>query len=140
MHSAYGTRLLSIGEIFDRAVHLTIANVLPLAALVGVVALPVQAFADWLDRDELSLYFGAVGKIVSDPRMFANYLTLIQGPHSHNPWTIVLLSLATLLPASLAVAAASIASEKFLNGEKIHFEEAYRSAIRRWRPSSVRAS
>jgi hypothetical protein len=77
MHSGYGTRLLSIGEIFDRAVHLTIANLLPLAAIVGLVAVPVRAIADWIGRDGLSRSFGAAGKIVADPRS-ASTLQLVQ--------------------------------------------------------------
>jgi len=134
MHSGYGTRLLSIGEIIDRAVHLTIANLLPLAAIIGLVDVPVRAIADWLDRDDLSHYFGAVGKIVADPRMFTSYFTLIQSPHSQSPWNTLLWVLASFLPLSLAVAAASIASEKILLGERLKVGAAYSSAIRRLGP------
>jgi|GEM_PF-4884879 len=134
MHSGYGTRLLSIGEIFDRAVHLTIANLLPLAVIVGLVALPAHAIADWVERDELSRYFVTVGKIVADPRMFANFGVLIQGPHLLNPWIAVLWNLVTLFPVSLATAAASIATQELLKGEKPSFGRAYLSAIRRVAP------
>jgi hypothetical protein len=131
MHSAYGTRLLSIGEIFDRAVHLTIANLLPLAAIVGLVAAPVRAAADWIDRDELSHYFGALGKMVADPRMFANYFTLIQDPHGGINWFGQAWFLATLLPLTLAIAAASIASETLLKGDRTTLGAAYSSAVQR---------
>jgi hypothetical protein len=135
MHSAHGTRLLSIGEIFDRAVHLTVANLLPLAAIVGLVAVPTRAVADWMDRDALSRSFGAEGKIVVDPRLLVNYFTLIRDPHAHSfNWPALLWVVASLLPLSLAVAAASIASQAFLNGERPELGAAYRSAIRRLAP------
>jgi hypothetical protein len=135
MHSAYGARLLSIGEIFDRAIHLTVANVLPLVAIVGLVAVPIRAIADWVDRDALNRSFRVYGQIVADPRLLASFFTLNRDPHPHPfNWWSVLWSLASLFPLSLAVAAASIASQKFLNGERTVLGSAYLTAIRRLAP------
>ncbi|HEY7982196.1 MAG TPA: hypothetical protein VID19_12005 [Candidatus Eremiobacteraceae bacterium] len=135
MHSAYGTRQLSIGEIFDRAIHITIANLLPLAAIVGLVDVPIRAIADWLDRAALSRSYGAYGKIVADPRLLASFLTLTRDPHAHpfNWWTL-LWTLVALFPLSLAVAAASIASQEFLRGDTPKLGAVYRSAIGRLGP------
>jgi hypothetical protein len=134
MHAPYGTRLLSIGEIFDRAVHITIANLMPLAAIVGLAAVPVHAIADWIDRAELSRDFGAAGKIVANPRLFGDYFSLARDPHPHFDWFGMLWFVASIFPTSLAIAAASIASQEFLNGEKPTFGAVYRSAIRRLVP------
>lgn len=135
MHSAHGTRLLSIGEIFDRAVHVTIANLLPLVAIVGIVAVPVRAIADWISRDALTRYFGAEGRIVADPRLFTNFLDLIRDPDPHSfNWPSQIWLVASLFPMSLAIAAASIASLTFLNGERPALGAAYRFAIRRLAP------
>jgi hypothetical protein len=135
MHSALGPRLLTIGEIFDRAVHLTIANILPLVAIVGLVTVPIRAIGDWLDRDALNQSFSVDGKIVADPRLIANYFTLIRDPHAHSTfWSGQLWFFASLFPLSLAIAAASIATQIFLNGEKAELGAAYRSALRRLGP------
>jgi hypothetical protein len=132
MHAPYGTRLLSIGEIFDRAVHIAIANLLPLAAIVGLAVVPVRAIGDWLDREQLNLTFGAYGKIVANPKLFTNFLSLAHDPHAHPfNWSPVFWSVASVFPLSLAAAAASIASQKFLNGEIPTFGAAYRSAMGR---------
>jgi hypothetical protein len=134
MHSAHGTRLLSIGEIFDRAVHVTIANLLPLAAIVGLVDVPARAILDWINRDSYNRAFGALGKIVADPRMLPEYAALTRGPHPYNPWIVPIWILATLLPLSLATAAASIASEKFLTGGRPMLGKAYQLTFRRLAP------
>jgi hypothetical protein len=135
MHSAYGTRLLSIGEIFDRAVHVTIANLLLFVAIIGVVEVPARAVIDWTSRAGLSRSFGVEGKMVADPRLLINYFTLMNDPHATAVnWSGLLWYLASLLPLSLAVAAASIASLQFLSGEMPKMRVAYRSAIRRLAP------
>lgn len=135
MHSAYGTRLLSIGEILDRAVNLTIANLLPLAAIVGLVHVPVRAVTDWLDRDQWVRYFGALGKIVEDPRLLPYFFALIRDPHptSFN-WPFMLWIIAAQFPLSLAFAAASIASLEFLDGGRPRVGTTYRTAVNRFAP------
>src|SRR5471030_2752433 len=98
MHSAYGTRLLSIGEIFDRAVHLTIANLLLLTAIVGVVEVPARALIDWMSRGGLSRSFVIDGRIIADPRLLADYFTLIRDPNPHVNWPVLVWYLAALFP------------------------------------------
>jgi hypothetical protein len=135
MHSAYGTRLLSIGEIFDRAVHLTIAKLVPLAAIVGVVNVPTRAIADWIDRDGLARYFVVDGKIVADPRLLADYFALMRDPNAHLfNWPDQIWFMVSLFPMALSFAAASIASREFLNGDKTTLGAAYRIAFRRLAP------
>jgi hypothetical protein len=133
--SPYETRLLSIGEIFDRAVHLTVAQLLPLAAIIGLVAVPIRAIGDWLDRDSLNRSFGAYGKIVADPRLLASFFTLTRDPHAHPfNWSSPLWSVVALIPLSLAIAAASIASQESMNGGRPTLGAAYRTALRRLAP------
>jgi hypothetical protein len=135
MHSAYGTRLLSIGEIIDRAVHLAITNLLPLAAIIGLVDVPVRAITDWLDRDTWNRYFGALGKIVEDPRLLPYFFDLIRDPHATAVnWPFQLWIVASQFPLVLAFTAASIASLEFLKGESPRVGTAYRTAIRRLAP------
>jgi hypothetical protein len=135
MHSAYGTRLLSIGEIFDRAVHITVANLLPLATIVGIVAVPTRAIGDWFSRDAMRHSFVADGKIVADPRLFSQFFVLNHDPHANAiNWSVLFWFLASLFPLSLAIAAASIASRAFLKGEIPTLGAAYRSAARRLVP------
>jgi hypothetical protein len=134
MYSAYGARLLSVGEIFDRAVHVTIANLLPLAAIVGLVEVPARAILDWVNRDSFNHSFGALGRIVADPKLLPEYAALTRDPHPYNPWIVPLWLLARLLPVSVATAAAAIASGKFLTGERLLLGPAYRFALRRLAP------
>jgi hypothetical protein len=135
MHSAYGSRLLSIGEIFDRAVHVTFANLLPLAAIVGTVAVPIRAISDWISRNALTYSFISDGRIVADPRLLPNYFTLMKDPQVHGfDWPAFLWSIGTLLPLSLAAATASIAMRGILLGETPKLDEAYRTAVRRLAP------
>lgn len=132
MHSAYGTRLLSIGEIFDRAVHLTIANLLPLTAIVGLVFVPARAVTDWLSRDGYSRYFGVLGKIAADPRLLASYFSLMHDPNAKSVnWPSLIWFVFALIPMTLALAAASIASQAILKGESLKLGTAYRIAARR---------
>jgi preprotein translocase subunit SecG len=135
MQSAFGSRLLSIGEIFDRAVHVTIANLLPFIAIVGLVEVPARAIIDWTSRVGLTRSFGVEGKMVADPRLLASYFTLMHDPHATAVnWSGLLWYLGSLIPFSLAIAAASIASHEFLSGETPKMVSAYRSAIRRLAP------
>ena len=135
MHSAYGTRLLSIGEIFDRAVHLIIENLLPFVVIVGIVEVPVRAITDWFGRDAMSYSFIADGKIVADPKLIAHFLVLYHDPHANAiNWSVLLWFLASLFPMSLALAAASIASLHIIKGDKPKLGAAYQTAIRRLAP------
>jgi hypothetical protein len=135
MHSANGARLLSIGEIFDRAVHLTVANLLPLVAIVGLVAAPTRAIADWLDRDNLTRYFGAFGIILADPKMLPNFYSLISDPHGLSlNWPFQVWLVASRFPLALAIAAASIASQEFIKGKTLTLDAAYRAAMARLAP------
>jgi hypothetical protein len=135
MHSVFGTRLLSIGEIFDRAINLTVANLLPLVAIIALVDVPIRAIADWLDRGDLSRTFGAAGIIMKDPRQIANFFTLSRDPNAHAfNWFSLLWIVVSVIPLSFGTAAASIASQEFLMGGRPGFRTAYRSAIRRLGP------
>ena len=135
MHSAYGSRLLSIGEIFDRAVHVTVANLLPLVMIVGLVSVPTRAIADWLSKDAINHTFGAEGKVVADPRLLPYFFTLARDPQSHGfNWPALIWFLVALLPLSLSIGAASIAARGILAGEASKLGTAYTAAFRRLAP------
>ncbi len=75
-----GARLLSIGEIFDRAVNLLLRNFSTLVIAYSVVELPFRLIADWLQWSAQVRYANAISEIIANPRLFTQFQRLATDP------------------------------------------------------------
>jgi len=125
-----GARLLSIGEIFDRAISVLFRNFLSLTFCFGAFLLPYSLLLSWVERSSSGKVFGAIGSAIAHPGRSTN-LNLLNPAYrlDANAWWLMALGLVifTLAGAMLVVSTAGI-----VNGDRPSLSSSIRRAFWRW--------
>jgi hypothetical protein len=127
-----GARLLSIGEIFDRAISVLLRNFLTLTLAYGLIALPFRIFADWMQRTAQGRFNAAIAAVIANPNLLSQFFKLSQDPTRKpglDDWGVILLEFVGLALASglLAMVAA-----RLLRGEPSDSLQLVPRALSRW--------
>ncbi|HLJ84180.1 MAG TPA: hypothetical protein VKT51_08435 [Candidatus Eremiobacteraceae bacterium] len=118
MNDPNATRLLSVGEIFDRAVHVVLRNFLQLTLAYGIFNIPFVALQDWIQRSAQARFDLALGTVVANPRLISQFFRLSQDPTKKSlasDWIFIALGLAVSVLAACLVANLT---ERILRGER----------------------
>ena len=108
------------------------ANIVILTTVYGIVAVPCQAFAAWLNRDADSRFYSVIGRMVADPKLFTDYFSLTADPHARVNWLSIVLLPIWLVGYSFADAGVAIASAAACKGERPNFSRSLAGALRVW--------
>jgi hypothetical protein len=127
-----GARLLSIGEIFDRAINVVLRNIAQLSLAYGLVWLPIRLFIDWLDRSDERRFYEAIGKVIANPRLFSQFNQLTHGPAQARDLSFWGLLTLDLITGALAASLLAIVVARLLRGENADVFRALPQAINRW--------
>lgn len=129
-----GARLLSIGEIFDRAISVSLKNFWTLTLTCGAVLLPYMLLFSWVERAFAGKIYGAVESVIAHPDRSPNFNP---GAPSYrldaNGWWLIALGLVIFPLAGAAIAACTADT---VNGDRPSFSCSFRRAFRSW-PRSV---
>jgi hypothetical protein len=125
-----GARLLSIGEIFDRAISIVLGNFLSLTLSFGAFLLPYTLLLSWVEHALAGKVSGAISSAISHPDRptSLNLLDPAYRLDANGVWLIALgIIVFPLAGAMLAVSTAAI-----VNGDRPSFSSSSRRAFRRW--------
>lgn len=127
-------RPLGVGEILDRAVTLCVRNILPLALIWLLFAVPLELF-QYFGTEDQTKTFGALADVLQKSAGkgsdFDAVLKAMQGKPIFNAWTVMTF-VWIFLVAPLPSAALMAATSALYLGRKIDVAGAYRTALARW--------
>jgi hypothetical protein len=127
-----GARLLSIGEIFDRAVNVVLKNFLPLSLAYGITLLPFRIFDDWVQRSTQGRFDSAIGTVIGNPHLLSQFARLSVDPTHKTSlagWGLIGVG---LIVGGLAGALLATVALRILRGERPEPLQAFSRALSVW--------
>lgn len=132
MDVPFGSRLLSIGEIFDRALTVVIKNFIPLALAYGIIALPFRFFVDWIQLPDHMRFSSAIAAVIANPSLTSRFGTMIADPSGRPDLTFWWYFFAEFLATSLATALLAVMTAGVLRGDRPTLSRALGQSFPRW--------
>src|SRR5579872_794327 len=129
-----GARLLSIGEIFDRAISVLFRNVWTLTLTFGAFLLPYVLLFSWVERALAVRVYGAIESVIAHPDRSPAFNPISPSNRlDANGWWLIALGLIVFPLAGAAIAAFTAGTA---SGDRPSFSTSLRRAFRSW-PRSV---
>jgi hypothetical protein len=132
MNNPEAARFQSIGEIFDRAVSVMLKNFLPLSLAYGIVILPLRVVVDWLNRAYQVRQASAVGAVITNPQLVAQFFRLSYDPNDRFSLGDAVRIALEMIVGALAAGVFAAVTIRVLRGERPDTFNAFPRALNLW--------
>jgi len=127
-----GARLLSIGEIFDRAISVLLRNFLTLTIAYGVIALPVRLSVDWVQRSTQGRFNSAIAAVIANPTLLSQFVKLSTDPTQKPGLGESALLALGFVGLALASCLLAVVAARLLSGDTADALQLLPRALSRW--------